>query len=177
MRPVLRLLGTRYGMALVILLVVLGIVGITRAVAGSYRSTAAYPGSASSHAAVTANPSAGDDSVASPQTPPAPSTSPGATPPEAVADSFMRAWLVNEGVTSAQWQAGIAKYATSRLRDKLKNVDPSGGPTRMTGPITLQSRAASFVQATVPVDAGSVQLRLVATNGRWLVDGVDWERA
>jgi hypothetical protein len=47
----------------------------------------------------------------------------------------------------------------------------------MTGPAVVQNRAAQFVEVTLPVDSGTVRLRLLSTNGRWLVDGVDWERA
>ena len=56
--------------------------------------------------------------------------------------------------------------------------DPADVPAdRATGPVRVENRGAAFVEATVPVGSGTLRLRLVATNGRWLVDGVDWERA
>ena len=156
MRPVLRLLGTRYGIALLLVLLVLGAVGIFRSVAGRYQG-----GPLAAPAVVDTSPSAagstlGDDSVPSPQSPAPPITSPGA---------------------GAQWRQGFAKYVTAALLDKLKDTDPAGVPaSRTTGPVTLHNRATTFVEAVVPVDSGTLTLRLLATNGRWQVDGVDWER-
>jgi hypothetical protein len=178
MRTVLRLLGTRYGMALIAALLVLVVVGVVRAFAGSYRSASVDAGAEPTHSAVVIDPTAGDDSIPTPEAPPAPSTSPGAPAPEVVAAAFVGAWLHHDGVTPEQWQAGFARYATPALRAKFKDTDPAGVPAqRTTGPVVLQSRAATFVEASVPVDSGTVRLRLIATNGRWLVDGVDWERA
>src|SRR6266536_1536229 len=180
MRPVLRLLGTRYGMALLLALLVLGVVGITRAVAGSYRATTTAPpiepSQTSSAAAV--DPPAGNDSLVTPDSPAPPVTSPGAAPPEKVAADFTRAWLTHEGVTAEQWRSSFATFATATLRDSLKDTDPAGVPAqRMTGPVVLQNRAETFVEASIPVDSGTVRLRMLADKGRWLVDGVDWERA
>jgi hypothetical protein len=175
MRPILRLLGTRYGIALVLALLVLGIVGIMRGVTGSYRQTlgtAVEPSRSSS-----IDPTAGDDSLLTPDSPAPPVTSPGASEPAAVAADFVRAWVNHVGVTAEQWRTGFARYATSALRDKLKNTDPAGVPAqRMTGPVVIQSRTDRFVEASLPMDSGTVRLRLLATNGRWLVDGLDWER-
>jgi hypothetical protein len=177
MRQVLRLLGSRYGIALILVVVVLGIVGITRAIAGPYRSTSAYPGVEPTRANTSVDPSAGDDSLVSPETPPPPSTSPGSPEPQSVATSFVQAWLTHDGITADQWRAGLARYATVNLRTKFKDTDPAGVPARRTtGPVVLQSRAATYVEASVPVDSGTVRLRLLANGGRWLVDGVDWER-
>jgi hypothetical protein len=176
MRPVLRLLGTRYGMALVLAVLVLAVVGVMRGVAGSNRQTlgaAVEPSRSSS-----IDPTAGDDSVLIPESPSPPYTSPGAADPTIIATNFLKAWLTHDGVTAEQWQAGFAKYATSALRDKLKGADPAGVPAeRMTGAAVLQDRGAAYVEAAIPVDSGTVRLRLLATNGRWLVDGVDWERS
>lgn len=178
MRQILRLLGTRYGMAIILAVVVLGVVGITRAVAGSYRSTTLDPGVEPTHSNVAIDPTAGNDSILTPEAPPPPSTSPGAAEPQSVANDFVQAWLRHDGVTAEQWQSGFARYATTTLRGKLKNTDPAGVPAdRTTGPVVLQDRAETFVQANVPVDSGTVRLRLIGTNGRWLVDGVDWERS
>jgi hypothetical protein len=175
MRPVLRLLGTRYGMALVLAVLVLGVVGVMRGVAGTNRETlgaAVEPSHSSS-----IDPTAGDDSVLIPDSPSPPFTSPGAAEPTTIATSFLKAWLTHTGVTPEQWRASFAKYATAALRDKLKGTDPAAVPAeRMTGAVVLQDHGASYVEAAIPVDSGTVRLRLLATNGRWLVDGVDWER-
>jgi hypothetical protein len=175
MRPVLRLLGTRYGIAVVLALLVLGVVGVVRGAAGTNRQTLGSAVEPSLNSSI--DPTAGDDSVLTPESPAPPFTSPGAPEPVSVAMEFIQAWLNHTGVTPEQWRSGFAKYATSALRDKLKDTDPAGVPAlKLTGSITVQNRAAQFVEATAPVDSGTVRLRLLATNGRWLVDGVDWER-
>ncbi|MGC9670325.1 hypothetical protein ACNTMW_27750 [Planosporangium sp. 12N6] len=174
MRPILRLLGTRYGIALILALLVLAVVGIMRGVAGSYRQTW---GTAVESPRSSIDPTAGNDSLLTPESPAPPVTSPGAPEPAAVATEFVHAWLAHEGVTAEQWRAGFARYATPALRDKLKDTDPARVPAqRATGPVVLQNRAPTFVEASVPLDSGTVRLRLLATNGRWLVDGVDWGR-
>jgi hypothetical protein len=123
------------------------------------------------------DPTAGNDSLLSPESPAPPVTSPGAAEPATVATDFVRAWLAHDGVTPEQWRAGFARYATPALRDKLKDTDPAGVPAqRMAGPVVLANRSATFVEASMPLDTGTVRLRLLATNGRWLVDGVGWER-
>jgi hypothetical protein len=175
MRPVLRLLGSRYGMALVLVVLVLAVVGIMRGVAGSNRETLGTTVEPSR--GINADPTAGDDSVIAPDSPSPPVTSPGAAEPATVASAFVKAWLTHDGVTSQQWQAGFARYATVALKEKLKDTDPAGVPAqRTTGGVTLQNRGAAYVEASVPLDSGTVRLRMLATNGRWLVDGVDWER-
>ncbi|NJC69194.1 hypothetical protein HC031_05600 [Planosporangium thailandense] len=177
MRPVLRLLGTRYGVALVLALLVLAVVGITRAVAGPYQATTLGPAVEPSTSS-SVDPTAGDDSLLIPDSPAPPVTSPGAADPATVATDFVQEWLNHTGVTAEQWRAGFAKHATAALRDKLKSTDPAGVPAqRITGQVTVQNGSARFVEATVPVDSGTVILRLISTNGRWLVDGVDWERS
>jgi hypothetical protein len=178
MRTVLRLLGTRYGLALIAAVLVLAVVGVVRGFAGSYRDTGMAPAINPSRTEVAPDPSVTNEGVVTPEPVPQPSTSRGAPAPEVVAADFLGAWLRHDGVTPQQWQAGFARYATPALRTKFKETDPAGVPAqRTTGPVVLQTRAESFVEAIVPVDSGTVRLRLIATNGRWLVDGVDWERA
>jgi hypothetical protein len=175
MRQVLRLLGTRYGLALVVAVLVLAVVGFVRGVAGSNGQTLGAVVEPSHSSSV--DPTTGDDSVVNPDTPAPPVTSPGAAEPSAVATDFLKAWLVHDGVTPERWRASFARYATPALREKLKNTDPAGVPaTRMTGAVLLQARGPAYVEAAIPVDSGTVRLRLLATNGRWLVDGIDWQR-
>ncbi len=46
----------------------------------------------------------------------------------------------------------------------------------MTGDPGVVNQAESYVDIAIPLDAGTLTLTLKATDGRWLVDGVDWER-
>ncbi|BCJ59833.1 hypothetical protein Jiend_32550 [Micromonospora endophytica] len=46
----------------------------------------------------------------------------------------------------------------------------------MTDEVTVQARSENFVEALIPLDTGRLRLELVAPDGRWLVDAVDWEQ-
>jgi hypothetical protein len=68
-------------------------------------------------------------------------------------------------------------YSTGALAEKLTDVDPAGVPAdRLTGEPAIIPQTESLVEVTIPVDTGRLRLQLVAPDGRWLVDGVDWER-
>jgi hypothetical protein len=117
-----------------------------------------------------------DDTVTSPAPPAAPVTSPGTAAPLAVAKAFAEAW-VHHNVTANAWYAALLPHATRELAAKLDGVDPARVPAdRVTGEPTLVPRGSAFVEVTIPVDSGMLRLRLIAPEGRWLVDGVDWER-
>jgi hypothetical protein len=177
MRHALRLLGNRYGAALALVVVIGIIVGIGKLAGGR---SEVPPFGAGTGDASSASPTVSqlpDDGLDSPPPAPGPSTSPGAAAPQAVATAFAQAWLNHTGVTEAQWHSAVAKYATPALSDKLAGVDPAGVPAnKITGDLTVTDRAPSYVDITVPLDSGALTLRLIATNGRWLVDGVDWQR-
>jgi hypothetical protein len=178
MRHALRLLGTRYGVALVLCLLVLGVVGLFRGVAGSRRAEPVAPVITTSSRPVI-DPAAGDDgpAEAAGNVVATPSLSAGATAPSTVANAFVGAWLNHTGVTAQAWLAALTPYATQGLIAKLTGADPAGVPAnRATGAVQLNTRDAALVEATIPVDSGTVRLRLLVDKGRWRVDGVDWER-
>jgi len=179
MRPVLRLLGTRYGIALLLTLLILSGVAVLKAVNGSYpRAPLAGPAAEPTNRGIdSSSAAASDDSVQTDDSPPPPVTSPGAAPPADVAANFARAWLKHDGVSGDQWRAGLQKYATKSLLEKLQDTDPAGVPARqMTGPVTFEQQETAVVVAVIPLDSGTLRLTVVATDGRWLVDGVDWAR-
>jgi hypothetical protein len=175
---VLGRLKGRLGVAVILALVVLIAVGIGRALGGG-RSGSGTPqlGSGVPTAAAT-TPSGPDDGVEDGPSaqPREPSLGPGAAEPLKVADQFIAAWLQSK-LSAEQWHAGIVPYATPALAEKLSGVDPAGVPARrVTGEDELIPRGAGAVAVTVPVDSGTVELRLVVVDGEWLVDGVDWSR-
>lgn len=177
-----RVLGTRYGIALLLAAVVFGVVGLGQLV-GPTDSTGAGlrpDGAEAGAGSVAVSPSAGrgvDDGEQAPPPTPQPVTSPGAATPEQVAELFAAAWLDHHGADPAGWLAGLRPYATPALAQKLTGVDPAGVPAeRVTGPVRLAARSESYVEVTVPVDSGLLRLHLVGAGGRWLVDTVDWER-
>jgi hypothetical protein len=119
----------------------------------------------------------GDDGVGAPPTPPRPSTSPGAADPQTVAMDFTRAWLHHDGVTADQWLAALRPFATKALQDRLSGVDPGSVPaSKVAGEATATDRSQSYVDIVLPLDAGALTLGMAATDGRWLVDSLDWQR-
>ena len=106
-----------------------------------------------------------------------PRTSPGAPAPVAVARSFATAWLDHRDVTAEQWHAGLRPLATTELAEKLTGVDPVAVPAdRITGDPVVVPRNDSLVEVVIPVDSGELRLGLVALEGRWRIDTVDWQR-
>src|SRR5689334_1920699 len=177
MRTILRLLGTRYGIGLILAVVVLGVVGVAKAFVGD-RSPSIPVGPVVAPVSTAAAPdsSLGNDSVEdSPVAAPGPSLSAGAPTADKVAARFMTAWLKHAGVTGDQWRSALKPNTTTELLAKLKDTDPAGVPAdQVVGPIQLIPQG-SLTQADVPVNGGTVHLRLVVVKGRWQVDGVDWD--
>lgn len=181
MRQVLRLLGNRYGAALVLVFLIAVVVGFGKLVGhvrpGSDTGQIAPPPVVATET-TTSSPEPDDGDVAPTGSPLAPSLSPGTAPAQTVAVNFTKAWLHHTGVSATQWFQGLSKYATKSLQDKLNGVDPAGVPANQTaGDPTVVDQESSYVDISIPLDAGTVTLRLVAANGRWLVDGVDWQRS
>ncbi|GIF49018.1 hypothetical protein DFJ67_2587 [Asanoa ferruginea] len=188
MRRVLQILGTaalrsRIGIALVLVIVVLAVVGVARVFSGpeDVRTGAVGPVDTST-ATSAAAPKEGDDGVVEPSPEsstaldPGPSLSPGARRPETVAEAFAGDWLDRTAKADA-WYEALLINSTPTLAAKLKGVDPVVVPAdRLTGPATVVPRGSGLVEVSYPVDSGTLLLRLVVGEGRWLVDGVDWER-
>ena len=211
MRQVLRVLGTRYGVALVMLVLVLAVVGAFRAAAGTSggdpvapalepaRTVSAEPGGGddgvaseepgapgSSSSGVAGSPrasarSSSDPDVGSPDEDPASVDNQPAGPPAAqasgVASQFVGAWLKHTGVTGDQWRAGLTPHSTKNLMDKLAETDPVTVPAdRATGAVQLIVRDPGLTEASIPLDNGTLRLRLIPVSGQWKVDAISWDR-
>lgn len=171
-----RLLRSRLGIAVLLAAVIFGIIGAARLVAGPSDGGLGLPREPS-RPITTVDPSAGDDGVLNDESVPSPSTRPGSPKPEEVGRAFADAWLIHRDVSPEQWHAALLPYSTPTLAEKLTGVDPVAVPAdRLTGEPTVVPQTESLVEVTIPVDTGRLRLRLVAPDGRWLVDGVDWER-
>lgn len=169
-----RVLRSRVGVALLLGIVILGIVGAARLLADG--SGGGQLTGAPVQPITTTDPAAGDDGLTD-TSEPTPYTSPGSPAPDAVARAFATAWLAHQGVTAEQWHGKLAPLATDELADKLSGVDPATVPAnRLTGEAVTVVRNDSLVEVTLPVDSGELRLSLVATDGRWRVDTVDWSR-
>ncbi|MBM0278964.1 hypothetical protein [Micromonospora tarensis] len=171
-----RALRSRLGVALVIAVLVLGVLGAARLVSGPL-DPANGLSSRPNRPITTVDPTAGDDGVLSSAAPRSPVTSPGARTPEQTADRFATAWVGRPGMTAEEWQAGLRPLATPALRDKLAGVEPESVPAeKVAGPPTMREQTATFVELLLPLDAGRLRLELVSSDGGWLVDVLDWER-
>ncbi|GGQ43469.1 hypothetical protein [Couchioplanes azureus] len=171
------LFRSRWGVALVIALVVLGVVGIGRLFSDGGGNGGRLLAPVSPAPVVSVDPSFNDDGViVDDAPPPSPRTSPGTAPPEAVAYAFASAWVDHKNVSAKAWHDGIVPNATPSLSQELNGVDPADVPAdRVIGRPALVPIGDGLVNAVVTVDSGKLTLRLVAPDGRWLVDGVDWD--
>lgn len=167
---------SRWGVALIIAVLVLAVVGFGRLFSdGSAPRTPL--GAASPAPEISVNPD-DEDSVISPEPPPSPTTSPGTAPPEQVAYAFAAAWADHESVSAEEWHDRLVPNATKNLADELDGTDPADVPAgRVEGRPELVPLGEGLVDAVVTVDTGKLTLRLVAPEGRWLVDGIDWARS
>jgi hypothetical protein len=172
------LFRSRWGVAMVIAVLVLAVVGIGRLFAGENTQP---PLTEAVSAAPTASidPSHDDDGViVKDEPPPSPTTSPGTAKPEAVAYAFASAWVDHKNVSAKTWHNGLVPNATKDLSGELDGVDPADVPAdRVIGRPTLVPVGDGLVNAVVTVDSGKLTLELVAPDGRWLVDGVDWDNS
>ncbi|NJP34078.1 hypothetical protein [Micromonospora thermarum] len=171
-----RVLRSRIGIALALAVVVFGIIGAARLVGGS-----PDPGVGLSNRPdrpiTTVPPTAGDDGAIATGAPPAPVTRAGELTPEQATDRFVAAWRGRPGLTADQWHADLRPLSTPALTEKLAGADPAGVPVgQVAGDPTVQPRSETFIEVLVPFDTGRLRLELVAADGRWLVDAVDWEQ-
>ncbi|MER7459669.1 hypothetical protein [Micromonospora sp. NPDC126480] len=170
-----RVLRSRLGIALALAVVVFGIIGTARLVAGP-----PDPGAGLSNRPdrpiTTVPPTAGDDGAIATD-PPTPVTRPGELTPRQTAERFVTAWHGRPGLTPEQWRAGLRPLTTPTLAEQLVGAGPADVPAgQVTGDPTVEPRAETVVEVRVPFDTGRLRLELVASDGRWLVDTIDWEQ-
>lgn len=165
---------SRWGVAIVIVVIIAAVVGIGR-VFSDGDSNSPSLSSPSAAPAISIDPS-DDDSVIDSDPPPSPSTIPGRAQPETVAYAFASAWSNHKGVTPKAWRDRLLPNSTKNLADELNGVDPAGVPAdRVIGKPSLVPVGTTVVNAVVTMDSGKLNLRLVAPDGHWLVDGIDWD--
>jgi hypothetical protein len=183
MRTVLRLAGTRYGIALILAVVILGCVGLGRTVLDNGNggsSSSPNDATAPTVAPVPTSPDAfaslGDDGLDAEPAPTA-SLSSGAADVTTVATRFAKAWLRKPGITGEQWRAGMKPDASTELMTSLADTDPDDVPTTaITGAIQLTVEGPTTV-ARFPAEGGTIVLTLQVSDARWQVVQLDWELA
>jgi hypothetical protein len=171
-----RIFRSRWGVAIVLAVIVVAIVGIGRLFAGDDSNRPSLS-TGSPAPAISIDPSE-DDSIVDTAPPPSPSTSPGRAQPEAVAYAFASAWVDHQNITAKTWRDRLLPNVTKNLADKLEGVDPAGVPAdRVVGRPSLVPVSSTVVNAVVTMDSGKLNLRLTSPDGHWLVDGIDWNPA
>ncbi|PRY28906.1 hypothetical protein [Pseudosporangium ferrugineum] len=178
-RGLTRLFRSRWGVALVIAVLVLAVVGVGRIFSDGGNGSRQLLDPVSPAPTVSVDPSHDDDGViVDDDPPPSPKVKPGTASPEAVAYAFASAWVDHKNVSAKVWHDGILPNSTKDLADELNGVDPADVPAdRVVGRPAIVPVGDGLVNAVVTVDSGKVTLQLVAPDGKWLVDGVDWEAA
>ena len=125
----------------------------------------------------TIDPASGDDGVV--ELNPSPTPAQAAKGPEVVpvATAFAQNWI-NHNRPAQAWRDSLLPLCTGALAGELAAVDPASVPaSRITGAAVTEVHAEASVDVIFPIDAGKLRLRLVLSGQRWLVDGIDWERA
>lgn len=170
------LFRSRWVVALALVVAVVAIVALARLVTGPAPDRMLDTGGAPTPS-VSVDPH-GDDSVTSDEPPPTPKVNAGTARPEVVAYAFASSWADHEGVSAKQWHSRLLPHVTNSLSAKLAKTDPEVIPaSRVTGEPVLTPLGEQLVEVRVRTDAGELRLNLVAPNGRWLVDSVDWHRS
>ena len=168
------LFRSRWGVAIVLAVLVLAVVGIGRLFADDGPGRQPI-GAGSPAPELSVNPN-DEDSVISPEPPPSPTTSPGTVPPEAVAYAFAGAWVDHENVSAKVWRDRLVPNSTKDLSEELAGTDPADVPaSRVNGRPKLVPIGDGLIDAIVDTDSGKLSLRLVAPEGRWLVSEIDWD--
>ncbi|GAA1610470.1 hypothetical protein [Catellatospora bangladeshensis] len=122
------------------------------------------------------DPTHGDDGVVEHDPSPSPVVPTNDAQAMSVANKFAQQWIKHDRSATA-WLDALRPHSTDTLVGELEGVDPDGVPAdRVTGEARMEAFAATYVEVVIPIDAGLLRLRMVTERGRWLVDGIDWER-
>jgi hypothetical protein len=189
MRAALRIVFSRYGIVVIILLLVVGAIALSQGredfPLGSGGADGGSTSSDSSSQEVTA-----DDGVAAPPCEGeecAEDDSPLHDPYEEVelpqeavdkALGFAAAWVDTAGKSSNAWFQTLQPYMTEDAAELMRGVDPASVPaTAITGEAETDGS-----EVRIPMDTGTLILPMIEGDNDWaeegwLVSAVDWERA
>ena len=169
-RRILRALGSRYGIAAILLVIVVMVVAVAQATSDP------RPGGDRRQGGVVEEPTPGapDDGYVDAPTESAssePATS--ALPDQAVADAeaFAQLWMDTEEVSEEQWLDRLRPYATEGTITQLSGVDPANVPaTEIIGDATVSGPNVTF-----DTDRGLLTVTMTEENGAWKVSSIDFE--
>lgn len=179
MNRALRIIFSRYGIIVIILILVLGVIALAQTreqtpLDGADSGTEGTEGEATSEAFTEDDGFAteeceGDDCYAEEE-----------LPQEAVdrAMDFTEAWLNPNGYGPDGWYDSIVPYLTTENADLMQGVDPVSVPaTEVTG-----DPAPDGQKIAIPLDTGTLTLTMTEgsndwTGNDWLVSAIDWEQS
>jgi hypothetical protein len=179
MNRALRIIFSRYGIIVIILVLVLGAIALA-----NKREQTPLDSSDSGTEGSTGDPTSegftqddgfatddceGDDCFAAEE-----------LPQEAVDQSveFTEVWLNPNGYGPDDWYDAVVPFVTSEQADLLQGVDPVSVPAEsITG-----EPAAEGPKVSIPLDTGTLTLTMTEgsnnwTEHDWLVSAIDWEQS
>ncbi|GAA2269508.1 hypothetical protein GCM10009853_023860 [Glycomyces scopariae] len=178
MNRALRIIFSRYGIIVIILVLVLGVI----ALANRRQETPldGTNGVESSEGEATSEGLREDDGFATEECEGDGCFTDAELPEEAVetAVEFAEAWLNPDGRSAQGWHDSIEPFLTSDSADAMEGVDPETVPAEeVVGEATTEG-----LKVSVPLDTGTLTLTMVEgsnpwTENGWLVSAIDWEQS
>jgi hypothetical protein len=179
MNRALRIIFSRYGIIVIILVLVLGVIALaqTREQTPLDGTESGADGSSSeaTSEAITADDGfateecEGDDCYAEEE-----------LPQDAIdrATEFAEAWLNPDGHGPSGWYDSIAPYLTTENAELMQGVDPVSVPAEEIA----GEPVADGQKVAVPMDTGTLTLTMTEgsnawTENGWLVSAIDWEQS
>ena len=179
MNRALRIIFSRYGIIIIILVLVLGVIALAQTreetpLDGTDSGVGDTDGAATSKAFTE------DDGFATEECECDDCYAEEALPQEAIdrALGFTEAWLNPNGYGPSGWYDSIVPFLTSESAGLMQGVDPISVPaTEVTG-----GPSADGQKVAIPLDTGTLTLTMTegsnnATGNDWLVSAIDWEQA
>lgn len=179
MNRALRIIFSRYGIIVIILLLVLGAIALATKrdqtpLGGNDSGAESSTGDVSSEGfteddGLATENCEGDDCYPEEE-----------LPQEAVERSveFAEAWLNSNGYTASDWYDSIVPFLTTEQADLMQGVDPVSVPAKeITGDSLPEG-----LKVGIPMDTGTLTLTMTEgsnnwTESDWLVSAIDWEQS
>lgn len=174
MNRALRIIFSRYGIVVIILVLVLGAI----ALANDRRQTpldGMESNSEGTQGERTSEPITEDDGFATEACDGDDCFAVEDLPQEAVdrAVAFTAAWLNPNGYGPTSWHNSIAPYLTAERADLMEGVDPISVPANEID----GEPEAEGTKVAIPMDTGTLTLTMVEGPNAWLVSAIDWEQS
>lgn len=175
MNRALRIIFSRYGIVVIILILVLGVIALAnerqQTPLDGVNGTSSAEDDASTTPELTENDGLATDDCEGEECYPEEEL------PQAAVDqamAFAAAFLNPNDLGQQAWYDSITPYLTDRTADAMVGVEPDFIPAE-----TIAGEAtASGMDVAVPLDTGTMTLTMTeGASGGWLVSAIDWEPA